>query len=176
MPGRFQIISILFRWKWHGTIKSVRGDGREGEGNKEGWLRGSEMGQIKEGEGGDERGKDLPSPHGDLCLLSAIKPPSYYHEYSYHVVSAPEEIEIIRRIIPRVPSVRPCSRSHAPKTLAQNIVACRKRHVTLQRFRRMKGKSCNYAIAKDLLENYKLDTFQKSDEFQERSVVIAGIN
>lgn len=136
--------------------KTRPGDGREGKGNKEGWLRGSEMGRIKEGEERDEEGKDLPSPHGDLCLLSAIKPPSYYHEYSYHVVSAPEEIEIIRRVIPRVPSVRPCPRSHDPETLAQNIVAYRKRHVTLQRYRRMEGKSCKYEIAEDSLEYYKL--------------------
>lgn len=100
MPCRFQIISILFRWKWHGTIKPSRG--AEGGGNKEGWQRGSEMGRRKERI--DEGRKGLPSPYGDLCLFPAIKPPSYNHEYNYHVVST-TEIEIIRRVAPRVPLV-----------------------------------------------------------------------
>lgn len=78
--------------------KTVEGQ----RGNKEGWQRGSEMGRRKEEE--DEGRKGLPSPHGDLCLLPAIKPPSYSHEYNYYVVSA-TEIEIIRRVTWRVPFV-----------------------------------------------------------------------
>jgi len=78
------------------------------------------MRRRKEGE--DERRKGLPSPHGDLCLLPAIKPPSCNHEYNYHVVSA-TEIEIIRRVTSRVPTT--CG-SHDPKILAQNILGHKK--------------------------------------------------
>lgn len=66
------------------------------------------MGRRKEGEGDGGR-KGLPSPHGDLCLLPAIKPPSYNHEYYYYVLSA-TKIEIILRVTSRVPLVD----SHGP--------------------------------------------------------------
>lgn len=139
MPRWFQIISILFRWKWHGMIKP---SGQKGKtGNKEGWQRGSEMGRRK---GGGRRKKGLcQAPNGDLCLLPAIKPtelpcsirtsgrPDRNNPSSYS--ASPVGPESRSRQIPHDPG-NTCSKYHG----VQN-----RQMTSRERFRRMEErKSC----------------------------------